>query len=98
MGRNKNTRLNDIVKTCLISLLFEDECQVPVGENSSFWSRKIYEVVKHHYDLHYDRWGMVPASVKRMLKALVMVRLSLFMFIMSLATNNVTKILPFFFS
>jgi hypothetical protein len=79
-----------------ISLLFEDECRVPFCKNSSFWSRKISEVVRHHCDLHYDRWYVVPASVKQTLKALVMVRLSLFMCIMSLATNNVTMILPFF--
>jgi len=96
-GKNKNKRLNELVKNGPIDLLFEDECRAPVGENSSCWSRKISEVVKNHCDLHHVRWGYVPNSMKEMLEALVMVRLSLFMCIMSFATNNVTKILPFFF-
>jgi ribosomal protein S8E len=76
-GKNKNKRLNELVKNDPINLLFEEECWAPVGENSSCWSRKIFEVVENHSDLHYVRWGLVPKSMNQMLEALVMVRLSL---------------------
>jgi hypothetical protein len=76
-GKNKNKMLNELVKNGPINLLFEEECQAPVAENSSCWLRKISEVVKNHSDLHYVRWGLVPKSMKHMLEDLVMVRLSL---------------------
>ncbi|XP_062173692.1 uncharacterized protein LOC133879172 [Alnus glutinosa] len=71
-GKNKNKRLNELVKNGPIDLLFEDECRAPVGENSSCWSREISEVVKNHCDLHHVRWSYVPNSMKEMLEALVM--------------------------
>jgi hypothetical protein len=47
--------------------------------------------MKHHRDLNYDYWSEVLSSMSLRLEDHVKVRISLFMYIISLATKNVTK-------
>jgi hypothetical protein len=70
-----NKRLNYMVdKNGPITLEFEDEYRVPVGENASLWSRMISTIVYNYCDLHYDCWTKVPAEMKRRLEEHVVVR------------------------
>jgi hypothetical protein len=74
-----------------VDIEIKDKTRLPVGKTASFFPRSIREIVNDHCDLHYDCWTKVPIEMKRILENHVKLRILLFMCIMPLATNNVTK-------
>lgn len=80
-----------------VDIQIRDNMRMPVGTHATSWPRTISLVVYHHCDLHYENWTKVPNELKLMLENHVKVRLSLFMCIMALATNNMTSLDHFFF-
>ena len=51
-----------------ITLEFEDDCLVLVGENVKAWSRIISKIVYDNCDLHYQSWSKVPHEMVKGLK------------------------------
>jgi hypothetical protein len=62
-----------IEKNGPLTLVWKDDCKVPVGENAEAWSRIISRIVYDHCDLHYQSWTKVPKEIVRGLEERVKV-------------------------